>query len=169
MQLTQNAARRLETAVTDAGIAYDTVLPKDLDRRLGADTVHQGAVAVCQPTETAELGDLVEAAFASGRPIIVLDQVTDPHNVGAVLRSGAVFGATGLVMTRRHSPPLSGTLAKSASGALEVLAIALVQNLAKALADLAAAGVHIVGLDGDGDRFLEDAVTDGPTAIVLGD
>ena len=98
----------------------------------------------------------------------MLDQVTDPHNVGAVLRSAAVFGAAGLVMTRRHSPPLSGTLAKSASGALEFLPIALVQNLAKALGDLAAADLHIVGLDGDGNTFLHDTLTDRPTALVLG-
>jgi 23S rRNA (guanosine2251-2'-O)-methyltransferase len=108
------------------GLAHERVLPKDLDRRLGPDTVHQGALIETEPLAEPALELLAEQA--AGRPLIVLDQVTDPHNVGAILRSAAVFGASGLMMTRRHSPPLDGTLAKSASGALEHVPIVLVQT-----------------------------------------
>jgi 23S rRNA (guanosine2251-2'-O)-methyltransferase len=108
------------------------------------------------------------ARASNGRPLIVLDQVTDPHNVGAVLRSSAVFGASGLVMTRRHSPPLNGVLAKSASGALELVPVALVANLARALDELKSAGFTIVGLDGAAEQAIEDLDWSSPTAVVMG-
>lgn len=164
--LTDNAARRLGEALVARGLAHDSVRPKDLDRRLGPDTVHQGAlieaIALHEPT----LPELAESA--AGKPLIVLDQVTDPHNVGAILRSAAVFGAAGLVMTRRHSPPLDGALAKSASGALELVPVALVQNLARAIADLKELHVTVIGLDGDATERLEDAAWPERAALVLG-
>jgi len=113
-----------------------------------------------------EWSDLANSA--NGRPLIVLDQVTDPHNVGAILRSSAVFGASGLVMTRRHSPPLNGVLAKSASGALELVPVALVANLSRALDELKSAGFTIVGLDGDAEQSIEDIDWSHPTALVMG-
>jgi 23S rRNA (guanosine2251-2'-O)-methyltransferase len=108
------------------------------------------------------------AAGAGNRPLLVLDQITDPHNVGAILRSAAVFNAGGLVMTRRHSPPLDGALAKSASGALEQVPVALVQNLARAIADLKGLGVAAIGLDGGARERLEEMIWPARSALVLG-
>ena len=99
---------------------------------------------------------------------MILDHVTDPHNAGAVLRSAAAFGAAGLVMTRRHSPPLNGVLAKSASGALDLVPVLLVQNLARTLLELKAQGFVVLGLDGEATARLEDETFAGKTAIVLG-
>lgn len=164
--LTENAANRLADAIAARGVTPEPVSPRDLDRRLGADTVHQGALLETQALEEPDLADLVERA--EGRPLILLDQVTDPHNVGAILRSAAVFGAAGLIMTRRHSPPLDGTLAKSASGALELVPISLVTNLARAIADLKDLGMQVIGLDGDGEETLEDIDWPTQSALVLG-
>lgn len=164
--LTENAERRLAAAIAARDIKTERVRPRDLDRQLGPDTVHQGALLETEPLPEPTLDDLLERT-ASG-PIIVLDQVTDPHNVGAVLRSAAAFGAAGLVMTRRHSPPLSGALAKSASGALELVPIALVQNLARALAEMGEAGCTRIGLDGTGPGLIEDEPLCGRIALVLG-
>jgi 23S rRNA (guanosine2251-2'-O)-methyltransferase len=170
LHLTDNAEHRLHTVLAARQAAqqatHERVLPKDLDRRLGADTVHQGALAEVEPLPEPTLEEL--AAGAAGRPLLVLDHVTDPHNVGAILRSAAVFGAAGLVMTRRHSPPLDGALAKSASGALEHVPVALVQNLARALAELKEVGLTVVGLDGGAAERLEEAALPGQLALVLG-
>jgi 23S rRNA (guanosine2251-2'-O)-methyltransferase len=133
---------------------------------LGEDAVHQGLMLETEPLPEPDFKDLI--ATSGGRPLIVLDQVTDPHNVGAILRSAAVFGAAGLVMTRRHSPPLNGVLAKSASGALELVPLALVPNLARALQDLKDVGFRLVGLDGAAEAALEDIDWSRPTAIVMG-
>ncbi len=165
--LTENAERRIAEAVRERDVTPEHVLPRALDKLLGADTVHQGAVLVTEDLPNAELGDLVAAA-RGGRPIVVLDQVTDPHNVGAVLRSAAVFGAGGLIMTWRHSPPLSGALAKSASGALDMVPICLVQNLSRALESLKNEGVEVIGLDGEADDAFETHTTGNATAFVLG-
>ncbi|MDX2287934.1 MAG: 23S rRNA (guanosine(2251)-2'-O)-methyltransferase RlmB [Hyphomicrobiaceae bacterium] len=167
LHLTENAERRLGTALAGRELAVTRTSPRDLDRRLGPDTVHQGILLVTAALPEPSFEDMTEAAHA-GRPLIVLDQVTDPHNVGAILRSAAVFGAGGLIMTRRHSPPPTGTLAKSASGALEIVPIHLTQNLARALAGLREAGIEVVGLAGDADAAIEDHGFDKPVALVLG-
>ena len=164
---TENAANRLAEAIAARKITPEPTTPRDLDRLLGADTVHQGLMLETEPLPEPSVEDLAEAAARTG-PLILLDQVTDPHNAGAILRSAAAFGAAGLVTTRRHSPPLNGTLAKSASGALELVPIALVQNLARTMADLRNAGVTILGLDGTATAAIEDEPFDGPVAIVLG-
>lgn len=166
LYLTDNAERRLQAALAARQVVPERVLPRDLDRRLGADTVHQGALAEAEPLTEPTLAEL--AAGAAGRPLLVLDQVTDPHNVGAILRSAAVFGAAGLVLTRRHSPPLDGALAKSASGALEHVAVALVQNLARAIAELKEAGFTVIGLDGSATERLEEMALPELFALVLG-
>ena len=164
--LTENAERRLLEAVGTITHPIERVTPRDLDKLLGPDTVHQGAALDVEPLPEPDWHDL--AASAGGRPLIVLDQVTDPHNVGAILRSSAVFGASGLVMTRRHSPPLNGVLAKSASGALELVPVALVANLSRALDELKAAGFTVVGLDSQGDQSIESLDWSQPTALVMG-
>jgi 23S rRNA (guanosine2251-2'-O)-methyltransferase len=165
--LTDNAERRLIEALGTITHKIEPTTPRDLDRILGPDTVHQGAMLETEELPEPEFAALAEDA--AGRPLLVLDQVTDPHNVGAILRSAAVFGAAGLVMTRRHSPPLNGVLAKSASGALELVPVALVQNLSRALEELKDAGFTIVGLDGTADALIEDTDwTSRPIALVLG-
>lgn len=164
--LTENAERRLAESILARGAQTQRVIPRDLDRRLGPDTVHQGALLETEPLPEASLEDLV--ARTPIGPIILLDQVTDPHNVGAVLRSAAAFGAAGLVMTRRHSPPLSGALAKSASGALDLVPVALVQNLSRALTELRDLGCTAIGLDGTAAGLIEDEPLTGAVALVLG-
>jgi 23S rRNA (guanosine2251-2'-O)-methyltransferase len=166
LYLTDNAHRRLEQAFTARAAKPRRVLPRDLDRRLGADTVHQGALLETLPLDEPTLAELADQA--GDRPVIVLDQVTDPHNVGAILRSASVFGAAGLVMTRRHSPPLAGALAKTASGALEHIQIVLVQNLARALNDLQQFGITTVGLDANASVCIEEIPWPDRLALVLG-
>jgi 23S rRNA (guanosine2251-2'-O)-methyltransferase len=165
--LTENAERRLIETMGPLQHTVELTTPRDLDRILGADTVHQGAMIETEDLPEPEFVDLAENA--NGRPLLVLDQVTDPHNVGAILRSAAVFGAAGLVMTRRHSPPLNGVLAKSASGALELVPVALVQNLSRALQELKDAGFTLLGLDGTAEACIEDTDwTSRPIALVMG-
>ena len=168
LYLTLNAENRLPATIDLKRWAPQRVTPKDLDKRLGADTVQQGAVAVCQPLPELSLSSVISDAKQSGLPILVLDQITDPHNVGAVIRSAAVFGTAGLIMTRRHSPPLAGALAKSASGALENVKICMIQNLVRSLNEIAENAIPIVGLDSEADIQLEEALQQQPLAIVLG-
>jgi len=158
---TENAERKLSAAIRARKLRIERVLPRDLDRRVGSDAVHQGIVLHVSSLDIVELNDITERAYESDLPIILLDQVTDPHNVGAVLRSGAVFGAAGLIMTQRHSPPLGGTLAKAASGALDLLPVCLVQNLSKTISELKRQSFPVIGLDGaEEHRLLEDGLAD---------
>jgi 23S rRNA (guanosine2251-2'-O)-methyltransferase len=165
--LTDNAERRLTAAIAARAVKPQRAAPRDLDRLLGPDTVHQGVLLETELLPEPALNEVAEQA-GNGGPLVVLDQVTDPHNVGAILRSAAVFGASALVMTRRHSPPLSGALAKSASGALEVVPVVLVPNLARALAELADMGFWRLGLDGEADALIDDQPLAQRTALVLG-
>ena len=163
IQATENAARKLALLIAKRGLDLERVLPKALDRQLGADTVHQGVLLDAGQLESPRLEDLDLTGT-----ILVLDQVTDPHNVGAMLRSAAAFGARGLVMTRRHSPPLGGVLAKAASGALDLIPIVLVRNLAESLAELADLGVARLGLAEEAGSALEHVKLRRPLALVLG-
>lgn len=164
---TENAARKLGDIIAKRGVTVEEASPRDLDRLLGEDTVHQGLMLETEPLPEPTLEEFAELG-ATGGPLIVLDHVTDPHNVGAILRSAAAFGASGLVMTRRHSPPLNGTLAKSASGALEFVPVLLVQNLAKALEELKEQRFVLLGLEGTSEAGIESEPLTGRIAIVLG-
>lgn len=164
----ENAARKLSDAIGTRDVTPEILPPKKLDKLVPPDTVHQGVLMFTEPLPEPELDTVIETGVARRDPILILDQVTDPHNVGAILRSAAVFGVAGLVMTRRHSPPLTGTLAKSASGALEHVPICLVQNLNKALLAIKSQSVTVLGLAGESAHAIEKEPFETPTALVLG-
>ncbi len=138
----------------------------DLARLVARDAPHQGLVLECDPLDDLHLADVIDAG--AGRPLLILDQVTDPHNVGAILRSAAAFDACAIVTQDRHAPPESGALAKSASGALEIVPWVKVVNLARALEEIAEAGYWRIGLAGEAEATLASALPQGPVALVLG-
>lgn len=140
----------------------------DLGRMVPADAPHQGLVAEVDPLEEIWLGDLLDQGRDDRRPLVILDQVTDPHNVGAVLRSAAAFDALGIVTQDRHAPPESGALARSASGALETVPWVRVVNLARALDEIAEASFWRIGLTGHATQTLGESMGEGRIALVLG-
>lgn len=140
----------------------------DLGRLVPGDAPHQGLVAEVDPLEEIWLGDLLEQGAEDSRPLVVLDQVTDPHNVGAVLRSAGAFDALGIVTQDRHAPPESGALARAASGTLETVPWVRVVNLARALEEIAEAGFWRVGLTGHAKGTLAEVMGEGRIALVLG-
>jgi 23S rRNA (guanosine2251-2'-O)-methyltransferase len=164
MLVTRNAAERL--AIADlAALPFkaELVEPKDIDKVTGSDAVHQGVLIEAEPLKPKRLDALGDTTL-----VLVLDQVTDPHNVGAILRSAVAFGAGALITTSRHSPHESGVLAKSASGALEHIDQIEVKNLADALGQLHEAGFQTIGLDSDGPAELEESFSGEKIALVLG-
>jgi 23S rRNA (guanosine2251-2'-O)-methyltransferase len=141
----------------------------DLGRLVPGDAPHQGLVAEVDPLEDIWLGDLLAQGEGDQRPLVVLDQVTDPHNVGAVLRSAAAFDALGIITQDRHSPPESGSLARSASGTLETVPWVRVVNLARALEEIAEAGYWRIGLTGHAEGTLAEVMGgQAKVALVLG-
>jgi len=140
----------------------------DLGRMVPHDAPHQGLVIEADPLEDIWLGDLIERGADNRRPIVVLDSVTDPHNVGAVLRSAAAFDALGIVTQDRNAPPESGALAKAASGALETVPWVRVVNLSRALEEIAEGGFWRIGLTGEAKATLDEALGDAKSALVLG-
>ena len=160
---TENAARRLSEDGLASGVETELVRPDAIAHRLGPDAVHNGLLAEADPLPSPELDELEPAGI-----VLVLDQITDPHNVGAILRTAAGFAVAAVVTTARHSPEATGVLAKSASGALEYVPIVTVQNLARALETLRERGYLLVGLDSTGDIDLSDAPLHAPLALVLG-
>ena len=160
--VTRNAAARLPGGTLD-GREVETVEPRALDALLGADAVHQGVAIEVDP-----LPEIALDKLPSSDLLLALDQVTDPHNVGAVLRSAAAMGAGAVIVTARNAPPETAVLAKAASGAMEHVPIVRVRNLAAALTDLSGRGYRTVGLDSDGADDLESALRPGPLCLVLG-
>ena len=140
----------------------------DLGRMVPNDAPHQGLLAEVDPLEEIWLGDLLEQGRDDRRPLVVLDQVTDPHNVGAIMRSAAAFDALGIITQDRHAPPESGVLARSASGALETVPWVRVVNLARALDEIAEAGFWRIGLTGHATLTLAEAMGEARIAVVLG-
>jgi 23S rRNA (guanosine2251-2'-O)-methyltransferase len=161
--LTENAARRLADETIDTRIAPEIVRPSQIDQLLGPDAVHQGLLAEADPLPSPDIDEIAPEGL-----VLVLDQITDPHNVGAILRSAAAFAVKAIVTTARHSPEATGVLAKSASGALELVPMVSVQNLARALTRLNDRGFMTVGLDSEGSEPLGAIVLREPLALVLG-
>jgi 23S rRNA (guanosine2251-2'-O)-methyltransferase len=139
----------------------------DLGRLVPHDAPHQGVVIDAEPLEEVWLDEILQQA-PERAVLLVLDQVTDPHNVGAILRSAAAFGAIGIVTQDRHSPPESGVVAKAASGALERVPWARVVNLARALEEIGEAGFWRIGLTADAETELKDALGPARVSLVLG-
>lgn len=161
--VTENVARRLSDENVDTRVPPEIVHPGDIDRRLSPDAVHQGLLAEADPLDAPHLDELPQDGI-----VLVLDQITDPHNVGAILRSAAAFNVKAIVTTARHSPEATGVLAKSASGALEHVPIVEVANLHRALGEMNDAGFMTVGLDSEGRDNLSELKLHAPLALVLG-
>jgi 23S rRNA (guanosine2251-2'-O)-methyltransferase len=163
LTLTENAARRLADENIAMPVTPEIVRPQEIDRLLSPDAVHQGLLAEADPLPSPDIEDLEQDGM-----VLVLDQITDPHNVGAILRSAAAFAVKAIVTTARHSPEATGVLAKAASGALELVPMVTVQNLARALTTLNELGFQTVGLDSEGSADLSEVTLREPLALVLG-
>jgi 23S rRNA (guanosine2251-2'-O)-methyltransferase len=158
-----SAARRV---LMSGAVTVQTLDPQEIGRAIGQPGAsHQGVALDAAPVEPADLEAIADPAHGY---IVMLDQVTDPQNVGAILRSAAAFGARGVIVQDRHTPPLAGALAKAAAGALERVPVVRAVNLARALDQLSELGWRAVGLAGEAEATLEQALDGTPTVIVLG-
>jgi 23S rRNA (guanosine2251-2'-O)-methyltransferase len=168
--MTKNAADKLGEAIAASGMAPEIVDPRKFDVPIDEGSVHQGAALEVRPLHWGSLEEV--CTTGEGAPLVVLlDRVTDPHNVGAVLRSAEVFGARAVIAPHRHSAPETGALAKTASGALERQPYLRVQNLSEAMEALKAMGFVLLGLDGEAEVTLGEAVAAAgtrPVGLVLG-
>ncbi|WP_336487411.1 23S rRNA (guanosine(2251)-2'-O)-methyltransferase RlmB [Methylobacterium nigriterrae] len=160
---TENAAVRLTEELGSLRIAPELVRPSAINALLGPDAVHQGLYLEADPLSAPGLDDLAPDAL-----LLALDQITDPHNVGAIVRTAAAFGVAGIVTTARHSPSATGVLAKSASGGLEHVPLITVRNLAEALIELGERGFTRIGLDSEAETALDAVGPRRPAIIVLG-
>jgi 23S rRNA (guanosine2251-2'-O)-methyltransferase len=164
LSVTMNALARLEIGTAEEQtFPVDMVSPQDIDKVLGPDAIHQGVMLETKPLPMRKLSALKDSPL-----ILVLDQVTDPHNVGAIMRSAVAFNAGALITTMRHSPTESGVLAKSASGALELIPYIQITNLADALGELHKLGFTSIGLDSEGPAPIEGTFSGEKIALVLG-
>lgn len=162
------AADGIARAAERRGIAVERASRADIAERVGPDAVHQGVAAHVAPLATARLEDACAPRDPGPNIVVALDQVTDPHNVGAILRSAAAFGARAVIVTERRAAPESGALAKAASGALEAVPYLRVANLRQALEQLKQAGYWCLGLDGHADVTLDKAGFHDRVVLVLG-
>jgi 23S rRNA (guanosine2251-2'-O)-methyltransferase len=159
---TENALRRLEEGA-DTRIQPQIVAPREIDRLLPPEAVHQGVVVEAMPLIPPELDEIKAEGI-----VLALDQITDPHNVGAILRNAAAFAVKAVVLPQRHSPAATGVLAKAASGALEHVPLVQVRNLSEALIALGERGFLRVGLDSEGEGTLDEAQLRSPLLLALG-
>lgn len=160
---TPNALTRLRDGGPVGGLPIEETSPRELDRLLGGEAVHQGVALEVDPVQRFSLDDIV-----APRLVVVLDQVTDPHNVGAILRTACAFGADAVITTQRYAPRETGVLAKSASGALDLIALVEVRNLGDAIEALKRGGLRVVGFDSEAQAPLTPSLAPGPLALVLG-
>jgi 23S rRNA (guanosine2251-2'-O)-methyltransferase len=161
--VTPNALNRLKETGEIGKVKITETTPKELDRLLGGDAVHQGAALEVDPVSRFGLDDIHEP-----RLVVVLDQLTDPHNVGAILRTACAFGADAVITTARHSPRETGVMAKAASGALDMVPMIEVRNLADALLKLKERGMVVLGFDSEAETQLRPRTDAVPMAVVMG-
>lgn len=167
LRLLAASPERVEMPPWRADLPVETADRSAIERLLPADAVHQGVALQARPLPDLDLSEVMDSP--TPRPLLLLDQVTDPRNVGAILRSAAAFDAAAVVLARRHAPPESGAMAKAASGALDMVPLVRVANLARAIRDIADAGYWCLGLDAAADETLAEALPTGrPAALVLG-
>ncbi len=169
--VTRNAADRLVEAITTSGMSPEIADPRKFTAPLDPGSVHQGAALEVKALDWGHLADLCMGDGVEAPRVVLLDRVTDPHNVGAILRSAEVFGARAVIAPRHHAAPETGALAKTASGALERQPYLRVRNLADAIGELQGMGYVVLGLAGEADLDIEAALAgrrDRPVALVLG-
>lgn len=165
--LTSRAAEAIGSKLLDR-VRVETADGDAVSKLLPAGAVHQGAALQCEPLPRRELKEVLGEPGARRRIVLVLDQISDPHNAGAILRTAAAFGVAAVVVQDRHAPPQSGALAKAASGALDIVPYIEVVNISRALEQLGALGFWRIALAGDGESDLAGAVPEGDVALVLG-
>ncbi|HEY4199973.1 MAG TPA: 23S rRNA (guanosine(2251)-2'-O)-methyltransferase RlmB [Devosiaceae bacterium] len=160
---TPNALARLAEGGGTGKVPVKETTPKELDRILGAEAVHQGVALEVDPVSRFGLSDIAQLQL-----VVVLDQITDPHNVGAILRTACAFGADAVITTSRYAPRETGVMAKSASGALDLVPLIEVRNLGDALEALKKRGLLVLGFDSEAPAPLKPRTDDRPMAIVMG-
>jgi 23S rRNA (guanosine2251-2'-O)-methyltransferase len=163
LYVTPAAAERLGAEIAARGVETRVASSEEIAQRLPRDAIHQGVLLEARPLAPIDVSELPAAGL-----VVVLDQVTDPHNVGAILRTSAAFAVDALVTTERHTPEFTGALAKSASGGLEHVPICSVTNLARAMGELGDLGYWRVGLDSEAPATLQATRLERPLALVLG-
>lgn len=163
LMVTPNALARLRESGEIGSVRVTETTPKELDRLLGADAVHQGVALEVEPVSRFGLDDIFPLNL-----VVILDQVTDPHNVGAILRTSCAFGADAVITTARYAPRETGVMAKSASGALDLVPLIEVRNLGDAIETLKRRGLKVLGFDSEAPEQLRPRSDPGPLALVLG-
>jgi 23S rRNA (guanosine2251-2'-O)-methyltransferase len=169
--VTKNASDKLADAIAESGITAEVVDSRKFNVPIDPQSVHQGAALEVKPLDWGRLADRAIGTEDRPQRLVLLDRVTDPHNVGAILRSAEVFGALAVIGTRHHSAPETGALAKTASGALERQPYLRLRNLSDAIVELQQMGYLVLGMDGEAEQTIEQALEgklDAPVALVLG-